>query len=79
MALEDRYELEQNVVQKKMRELLDSAAALAESKRRGGAETARDRAEGELTAAKTARMAAEGGRDGLRAEVSGLLKLGRRA
>lgn len=79
MALEDRYELEQNVVQKKMRELLDSAAALAESKRRGGAETARERAEGELAAAKTARVAAEGERDGLRAEVSGLWKLGRRA
>ena len=45
----------------------------------GGAETARERAEGELTAAKTARVAAEGERDGLRAEVSGLWKLGRRA
>jgi len=72
MALEDRYELEQNVVQKKMWELLDSVSALAKSKRQGGAKTARERAEGELAAAKTAQVAAEGKRDGLHAEVLGL-------
>jgi len=77
---EDRYKLEKNVVQKKTRELLDSAAALTESeRRRGGAKTAREHTAGELVADKMARVAAEVERDELRAEVLGLWKLGRRA